>query len=82
VSTLVNRIIPVTKWAEHHAWPSTSALRNLIFHADKNGFDAVVRRVAGRVLIDETAFFTWAENAAKSISTSKRGRKQVAGRDA
>jgi len=33
----------------------------LIFHEKTNGFDRVVKRVAGRVLIDETAFFQWVE---------------------
>jgi hypothetical protein len=56
-----SRLIPVTKWPEHHAWPPIGGLRHLIFHADSNGFNSVVRRVAGRVLIDESAFFTWAE---------------------
>jgi hypothetical protein len=34
-------------------------MRHLIFFAKANGFDAVVRRVGRRVLIDEAAFFVW-----------------------
>lgn len=53
------RLIPVTQWPEHHAWPPVGGLRHLIFHEHSNGFHAVVRRVGRRVLIDEAAFFAW-----------------------
>ena len=56
------RLIPVTKWPLHHEWPSVSGLRWLIFNAKRNGFDAVVRRVGGRVLLDEQAFFKWIDD--------------------
>jgi hypothetical protein len=57
------RLIPVTKWNNHHEWPTEYGLRWLIFNADINGFDKVVVRVQNRVLIDEAAFFAWvAEN--------------------
>lgn len=56
-----NRLIPVTRWNDHHAWPPIGGLRHLIFYAKFNGFDAVVRRVGRRVLIDESAFFRWVE---------------------
>lgn len=55
------RLIPVTKWTEHHEWPTVSALRHLIFNEQKNGFHSVIRRVGKRVLIDEQAFFNWVE---------------------
>lgn len=55
------RLIPPTKWNDHHDWPPIGGLRHLIFHAKTNGFDAVVRRVGRRVLIDEDAFFSWVE---------------------
>lgn len=57
----ITRLIPVTKWNEFHPWPSVSALRHYIFWAKDNGFDTVVRRCGRRVLIDESAFFTWAD---------------------
>lgn len=53
------RIIPVTQWNNHHAWPPQGGLRYLIFNAHKNGFDKVIRRAGRRVLLDESAFFTW-----------------------
>jgi len=45
------RLIPVTQWNDHHAWPPQGGLRHL----------ACVRRVGRRVLIDEAAFFAWAD---------------------
>ena len=61
------RLIPVTKWSEIHPWPSIGGLRHLIFNADSNGFNSVVKRAGRRVLIDEVAFFQWMEknNAAE-----------------
>lgn len=55
------RLIPATKWNEHHQWPPLGGLRHLIFHAEKNGFNKVIRRAGRRVLIDEAAFFSWVE---------------------
>ncbi|MCM1338580.1 MAG: hypothetical protein NC191_02785 [Muribaculaceae bacterium] len=41
-------------------------LRALIFHADTNGFNKVIKRFSptgrrGKILIDVTAFFEWFE---------------------
>ena len=55
------RLIPVTKWPEHHPWPTIPALRWMIFNAHRIGFSTVVKRVGRRVLIDEAAFFRWVE---------------------
>jgi len=60
--TKTTRLIPVTKWNEHHSWPPQGGLRHLIFHAEKNGFDVVIRRVGRRVLIDELSFFEWVKH--------------------
>ncbi len=54
-----NKLIPVTKWNEHHQWPPVGGLRHLIFFAHENGFEKVIRRCGRRVLIDEAAFFSW-----------------------
>lgn len=56
------RLIPVTQWNDHHAWPPQGGLRHLIFHAKTNGFDCCIRRIGRRVLIDEDAFFAWADS--------------------
>ena len=59
------RLIPVTRWTQFHPWPSVAGMRHLIFHAESNGFHAVLRRVGRRVLVDEQAFFAWADRRAK-----------------
>ena len=56
----VTRLIPATQWPKEHPWPSIGGLRHLIFFAEFNGFNKVVRRIGRRVLIDEAAFFEWA----------------------
>jgi hypothetical protein len=45
------RLIPLSEWGKHHPWPPAAGLRHLAFHANRNGFDAVLRRVGRRVLI-------------------------------
>ena len=57
----MTRLIPLTRWPDHHPWPPLGGLRHLVFHARSNGFDAVIRRVGRRVLIDEAEFFRWVE---------------------
>jgi len=61
MSNQTSRLIPVSRWADFHPWPPIGGLRHLIFNAHSNGFDAVVRRIGRRVLIDEAAFFAWAD---------------------
>ena len=58
-STNTPRLIPAAEWKKFHHWPPKGGLRHLIFFADTNGFNKVVRRVGKRVLIDEAAFFAW-----------------------
>lgn len=55
------KLIPASKWNEHHEWPPIGGLRHLIFFAPLNNFKKVVKRVGRRVLIDEQAFFEWLE---------------------
>jgi hypothetical protein len=55
------RLIPLTDWNQHHAWPPIGGLRHLVFFERTNGFDTVVRRIGRRVLIDEAAFFAWVD---------------------
>lgn len=64
---MATRYITVSDFPSHYPWPSKGALRQLINRGDENGFNSVVRRVAGRVLIDEQAFHRWiAERDAES----------------
>ena len=53
------RLLTVKSFCQCHAWPPEGGLRYLIFFAKTNGFDKVIRRVGRRVLIDESAFFSW-----------------------
>jgi hypothetical protein len=46
---------------ERYPWPPKGGLRHLIFNADRNGFDKVIRRVGKRVLIDEDEFIRYIE---------------------
>ena len=59
--TSSRRLIPAARWNDHHVWPPIGGLRHLIFHANSNGFKRVIRRVGGRVLIDEAEFFRWVD---------------------
>ncbi|CAN7266616.1 hypothetical protein LJR038_003075 [Acidovorax sp. LjRoot38] len=62
VSAAPTRLIPLTDWNLHHAWPPIGGLRHLVFFEKTNGFHQVVRRVGRRVLIDEAAFFAWVDS--------------------
>ena len=64
------KLIPVTKWNDHHAWPPIGGLRYLIFNADSNGFSHCIRRVGRKVLIDESRFFEWVDSRDKEQSES------------
>jgi hypothetical protein len=55
------RLIPVPDWNKFHPYPSQAGLRHLIFFAETNGFNRVVRRIGRRVLINEAAFFAWVD---------------------
>jgi len=56
------RLIPVPKWNDFHLWPPKGGLRHLIFFAEKNGFNKVIKRCGRTILIDERAFFEWVNN--------------------
>ena len=56
------KLIPITQWNDYHPWPTQSGIRWLVFNAAKNGFDKVIRRAGGRVLLDEQAFFGWLDS--------------------
>lgn len=64
MASIASRLIPANEWPRFHAWPPIGGLRHLIFFAHENGFDAVVRRVGRRVLLDEQAFFVWVDKKA------------------
>ena len=49
----------VKQMAEKHPAFSESSLSYHIFHAAKNGFDKVIKRVGRKILINEQRFFEW-----------------------
>jgi hypothetical protein len=53
------RFIPLTDWPKYHPWPPLGGLRHLVFHAKKNGFEEVICKASGRILINEKSFFRW-----------------------
>ena len=59
------RLIPVPLWNDYHAWPPLGGLRHLIFNEKSNGFATAFKRVGGRVLVDETEFFSCIERQNK-----------------
>jgi hypothetical protein len=64
-----NILLTVNQFSEKHQAFSKGAIRSLIFRADTNGFNKVIRRIGGRVLLNEQAFFEWVEeiNGAKAV---------------
>lgn len=64
------KLIPLSQWNKHHDWPPVGGLRHLAFYMPP-GAETFVIRAAGRVLIDEEAFFAWVkQGGAKSTETS------------
>ena len=52
-------LFTVKQFSEKHPAFTIGGLRALIFNAKKNGFSNVIRRIGGRVLINEQDFFNW-----------------------
>ena len=63
------RYIPVAKFDEYHPWPTPGAIRNRIIAA-KRGTDPdflkCIKKVGGRVLVDEQAFLAWLDTHAET----------------
>jgi len=51
------RLIPITRWNDHHEWPPAGGMRHLRFHCATNGFSTAFKKVGNRVLVDEAEFF-------------------------
>lgn len=67
-NTSKRKLIPVTQWNDHHSWPPQGGLRYLIFNAEENGFNKVIKRAGRRILIDEQAFFQWMDAQNEEVS--------------
>jgi len=61
------RLIPVPDWPKYHPWPPIGGLRHLIFNKETNGFSKAFKKVGGRVLIDEAAFFECVEKKSRGV---------------
>lgn len=62
------RYLTVAQWTKEYSWPPLGGLRHLIFYADNNGFNSVIRRAGRRILLNEQAFFDWIERQNKNSS--------------
>lgn len=62
------RFVTVRQLANAPGWPSESALRALIFHADSNGLAPAIRRVGRRVLVDVEVFWRWVDTGGSNAT--------------
>lgn len=55
------RYIQLSDWTKHHEYPSVSQFRYLLQkNKDKNnGLNKVVKKIGGKILVNEGAFFEW-----------------------
>ena len=58
-------LIAVSQWNKYHDFPTIGALRKLIFYSERNGIDKCVRKIGGRLYIEESAFFEWVDEQNK-----------------
>lgn len=55
-------LLTVRQFSEKHPAFPQGSLRNLIFHAEANGFKRCVRRINSKVLLDEQEVFRWVDH--------------------
>lgn len=60
-NTLPRNLLTVRQFSQKHPAFPTGSLRHLIFHADKNGFNACIRRINSKILLDEQEVFRWVD---------------------
>ena len=65
--TKAPRLIPLTKWSEHHDWPPQGGLRHLAFHAKTKGCEDVFVRCGRKVLVNEEKFFEFVERENRKV---------------
>lgn len=68
---------------ERHAFLSEGGLRKWIYEATKNGFDACIRRLGRKIVINNTSFLAWVDaggptGGAAKIAKGKRGGRRAA----
>ena len=60
-TTILNDLIPLSKWNNYYAFPSVSAIRQYVFRAETNGFNKVIRRIGRKIYIKVSEFSKWIE---------------------
>lgn len=65
VNTLQTNYFTVSQFAKEKGFISEAGLRYLIFHADTNGFNQVIKRIGKKILIDFNAFELWLQEINK-----------------
>lgn len=57
------RYIQLSEWDKHHQYPSTTQFRYLLQKnkGKDSGLGKVVKKIGGKILVNETAFFDWIE---------------------
>lgn len=58
-NTIQQNYFTVSQFAKEKRFIKEPALRYLIFNANKNGFNRVIKRMGKRILIDYNAFENW-----------------------
>lgn len=64
-NTLQTNYFTVAQFTKEKGFISESGLRYLIFHADSNGFNQVIKRIGKKILIDFNAFEHWLQEINK-----------------
>lgn len=57
-----DRFIELTKWNAYHDWPTVKGLRRMREFQEEKNCQSVFKKVNGRVLVDENAFFEWVKS--------------------
>jgi len=55
------RLLTVKQAVQEKVYPNEGGLRAIIFNAEKNGFNKVIRRINRKVFIDVAKFYEWVE---------------------
>lgn len=58
------RLIPLTKWNDFHPWPTVHWFRRFMMDK-KDLYTNFLKKVGGRVIVDELEFFQWIDKEAE-----------------
>lgn len=59
------KLFTVKEFVQAGYYTNEGGIRALIFHADKNGFNKVIRRINRKILLDVDAFYQWIDDLNK-----------------